>query len=302
MQPNLAIKEEADPRGQLLLTFVYAAVGVVVGLIIGIVVVIACYGVELIEDLSWITGTNPKYFGALKIILVAQQIGLFLVPPFALAYTEQRTPKQFYGLGNIKIDLLLLVFLIMLCSVPLLGWINEINHHMKLGPWLKDIEEWMRAKEAEAEVTTNAILKMKNVWDLLISLFVVGLVPAVCEEFFFRGIMQRTFLRMFKNPHIGIWTVAIIFSAIHLQFFGFFPRLILGALFGYIYFWTGSLKYTMFAHFLNNGYAVLVTYFLSRNNISASEADDINFAWYGYVISAGITLALLLILYRKTKQ
>ena len=125
--------------------------------------------------------------------------------------------------------------------------------------------------------------------------------PAICEEFIFRGAVQRVIFRLKSNPHVAIWLSAFIFSAIHFQFYGFLPRLLLGAAFGYIYFWTGSIWYAVFAHFLNNAYAVVVAFYLQANNKSISGADDMNLPWYGYVISAILTLVLFLQISNKSK-
>jgi hypothetical protein len=127
-------------------------------------------------------------------------------------------------------------------------------------------------------------------------------VPAICEEMIFRGGLQRTFIRWFKNPHVAIWTSAFIFSSIHFQFFGFFPRFFLGAMFGYFYFWTSNLWYTIFAHFLNNAYAVTVMWYFQRNNLPIEKADEANLAWYGYLFSAILTLILFWILKEKATK
>ncbi len=184
--------------------------------------------------------------------------------------------------------------------MPLMSWINETNQKMVLPDFLKGVEAWMRRMEDEGAKTTTALLKMKSIGDLLINLIVVALVPAICEEFLFRGGLQRTFLRWIKNPHVAIWISAIIFSAIHFQFYGFFPRLLLGAAFGYIYFWTKSLWYTIFAHFLNNGFAVGIAYYFQRNNMPINADEEIPVQWYGYIISAILTLALFKVIKDKT--
>ena len=173
---------------------------------------------------------------------------------------------------------------------------------MVLPDVLKGIEQWMRKMEDEGAKTTAAILKMKSIGDFLITLFIIAIVPAICEEFLFRGALQRTFSRWIKNPHVAIWISAIIFSTIHFQFYGFFPRLLLGAAFGYIYFWTGSLWYTIFAHFLNNGFAVGMAWYFQKNNLPLNNDEEIPIQWYGYIISAILTLALFKLLKDRTAK
>lgn len=300
MHPTQTTTQESSPFIQFLLLGIYAIGGLIVAMGIGFVIAFFCYGSILIKDLSWLSGNNPQAIGALKILLTAQQIGLFLTPAILLGITEGKMPHKFYGLKKPKANTLILVLLLIACSMPIMSWINEANQKMVLPDFLKGIEEWMHKMEDEGAKTTEALLKMKSTGEFLITLLVVALVPAICEEFLFRGGLQRTFLRAIKNPHIAIWISAIIFSTIHFQFYGFFPRLFLGAAFGYIYFWTGSLWYTIFAHFLNNGFAVGMAWYFQKNNLPLNGDEQLPVQWYGYLISAIFTIALFKFLKDKS--
>lgn len=302
MQLSQPVREENHPLLQLLILGISAIAGLLVFVVIGFVICVLIYGLDLIHNMDWVTGKDLKYIGALKILVTAQQIGLFLVPAIVLAIFEGKKPQRFYGFKTPKIELLGMVFLLMLFSVPLMSWINEQNMNMHLPQFLSDLEKWMRKMEDDGLVTTKAILAGTSVGALLINLLVIAVTPAICEELIFRGGLQRTLGRWFKNPHVAIWTSAIIFSTIHFQFFGFFPRMFLGAAFGYIYFWTGSLWYPMFAHFINNGYAVAIAWYMQRNNLPIEKADEMNVAWYGYVISAILTIALFWFLKKKSED
>ena len=292
MQAIKPFREENSPYLQLLFLMLYAVIGLFVFFVIGFLISLSIYGFDLIKSTEWLNGANSKYIGALKIILTAQQLGLFLTPAILLAITEGKKPSQFYDLKVPKANSLFIVILIMAVSIPAMGFVNELNQQMHLPSFLKGIESWMRKMEDEGLITTMAILKMNSIGVLIINLIVIAVVPAICEEFIFRGGLQRTLLRLFKNPHVAIWTSAIIFSAIHFQFFGFFPRLLLGAAFGYIYFWTGSIWYAVFAHFLNNGFAVAMAFYFQKNNLPMKQEENISVSWYVYLISAIITLAL----------
>lgn len=302
MQAIKPLREENSPFLQLLFLMLFAIVGVFIFIVIGFVIAFVLYGSDLIKDMAWLTGADPKYIPALKIILTAQQIGLFLTPAILLAVTEGKKPNQFYGMKMPRVNPLLIVILIMVVSIPAMGFINELNQKMHLPNFLKGIEAWMRKMEDEGMVTTMAILKMNNFTDYILNLTVIAIIPAICEELIFRGGLQRTFLRLFKNPHVAIWTSAIIFSSIHFQFFGFFPRLFLGAAFGYIYFWTGSIWHAIIAHFLNNAFAVSMAYYFQKNNMPINQDENMSISWYIYLISAILTLALFKFLKDKTKE
>lgn len=293
MQTIQTIKEENGPYIQLLLLGIYAFAGLIVFALGALGLIFLLYGFDAVQSLVGVNPNLKMHVEAMKILLTSQQLGLFLTPAILLALTEGKKPQRFYGMTMPKMHLMVLILLIMTCSMPIMGWINELNQKMVLPDFLKGIQEWMRRLEDEGEKTTEAILKMSSISSFVINLFVIAIVPAICEEFIFRGALQRTFLRWIKNPHVAIWISALIFSAIHFQFFGFFPRLLLGAGFGYIYYWTGSIWYTVLAHFLNNGFAVSMAWYFQKNNMPINQDEGMTATWYIYVISAILTLALL---------
>jgi hypothetical protein len=157
----------------------------------------------------------------------------------------------------------------------------------------------MRDSEDQAEKLTEALLQMKTIWDLIKDVLLIGLLTAIVEEFMFRGVLQTIFVRWTKNTHVAIWITAILFSAFHMDFFGFLPRMALGVLFGYFVAWSGSIWPAVWAHFLNNATAVVVTYLFNHKQIKINPDDQHLFSYSGYIISLAIVLFLLFV-YRKT--
>lgn len=294
-------REENSPYLQLLMIACYATLGIIVGSVLSILVFMGMHGIGAIGKLADMANGNPAYVNSMKISQVLNTAFLFIFPAIWLARQEKIKLTSFYGFKKPDGSLLLLLFLIMVCSSPLMEWIALANQKMILPDFLKPLQDWMREKEDQAMKMTILLLKTRGIFDFIINLLVIAVLPAISEELLFRGAIQRTFTRMFANPHVAIWISAFIFSAIHMQFFGFFPRLLLGAGFGYIYWWTGSLWYAMFAHFLNNAYAVCVSWYMQAHHISLTEADSTaNFKWYGYLIS--LLLTILLFIYFKHKN
>lgn len=301
MSLRTADQQEHSPYLQLLTLLFYAVLGLFVAMLIGLFFIFLQYGEKAILDLSWMAGTDPAYLNGQRIMISAQQIGLFLFPAALLAITQGKNATIFYGFKKPQGNLVLLVLLLMICSMPLLEWVGRLNQEMRLPPFLKDMELWMKSAEDRAAETTEALLKMNTIGAFLVNVLMIGILPAIAEELMFRGALQRTLTRIFINPHVAIWFSAFIFSAIHVQFYGFVPRLLLGATFGYLYFWSGSIWYAMFAHFINNGYAVCAAWYMQKNNIPLSQADQaINIAWYGYLISLVLTVLLFAYFKRQT--
>jgi membrane protease YdiL (CAAX protease family) len=287
-------KEENGAYVQLLILAGYALAGAIISSIIGVVILIGLYGMDVITNPQNLVGGNPEYLDGLKILQIITSIGLFLLPPIFLALTEHRKVRFFYGFGKPIGMVMLFVLLIMFFSMPMMEYIAILNQKMTFPEFLKDMEIWMREKEDEAARTTVMLLTVRKPYDFVVNLLMIAILPAIAEELMFRGGIQRSFMRMFRNPYVAIWITAVIFSAIHVQFFGFFPRLLLGALFGYIYYWTRNLWYTMFAHFLNNGYAVCVALYLQKHNMPLDATDNTtNFHWYGYLLSFIFTALLI---------
>lgn len=286
-------KDEIDPFLQLLLLLIYAIVGAVVFSIIGLAIILCIYGFGMISNFELISSGDPKFTDALKILQIASSIGMFIVPPVTLALTEGKKPSNFYSFKKPKFILLIFVVIIMIVSMPFMEWTAIWNQKMILPYFLKGVEHWMKEKEDEAMKVTIQLLTVRNNWDFVINLIMIAVLPAIGEELMFRGGVQRSLNRIFNNPHVAIWVSAIIFSAIHVQFYGFIPRMLLGAGFGYLYYFSGSIWYAMLAHFLNNAYAVCVALYMQKHNMPLDKADEpIGFPWYGYAISVIITIAL----------
>ncbi|MGY4383357.1 membrane protease YdiL (CAAX protease family) [Pedobacter sp. UYP24] len=295
-------RQENSPYLQLLMLVAYAILGMVICIILAFGVLFAIYGMELFRNPLILTGGDIKYRPALQILLFAQSAGLFLIPPFLLSLTEGQKLSVFYNIKQPGVKLGGLVLLIMLVSMPVMEWTALINQQMSLPGYLSGLENWMKQSEESLKQTTLLLLKMDSLKDFLINIFLVAFVAAISEEFMFRGAVQRTLIRMFNNTHIAIWVSAFIFSAIHLQFYGFLPRFLLGAGFGYLYVWSGSLWCSILAHFLNNAIAVCQAYYMQKHNMPLDEVDNTaHFHWYGYLISFMITIALFQLFKNQSK-
>ncbi len=286
-------KEEINPFLQLLLLLFYAVIGGLVFGILAIAIVLMMYGLGIVSNLDMLLAGDPKYIGGFKVIQILSSIGTFILPPIALALTERKKVTEFYLFRQPKFLLVVLVLAIMILSMPFMEWTVIWNQKMVLPDFLHKIEQWMKEKEAIAMKMTIQLITVRSNFDFIVNLIMIAVIPAVGEELMFRGGVQRSLNRAFENPHVAIWLSAIIFSAIHVQFYGFVPRMLLGAGFGYLYYFSGSIWYAMLAHFINNAYAVCAAFYMQKHHMPLDKADEpIGFPWYGYLISAIITIAL----------
>ena len=203
-----------------------------------------------------------------KVFLFLNSFGLFVLPPIIYCYILKQPILSFFKLNELKtIQLLPVLFLLFVLLLPILNFTVEWNKLLELPKWLQGLEHWMRTAEDSAAIKTQALLKLNSYNDLIINVLLIGVLPAVGEELAFRGVLQQTLIGKNSNPHWGIWGAAFIFSFIHFQFFGFLPRLLLGAFFGYLFYWSKSLWLPILGHLINNTSAVLIAFYLKENRI-----------------------------------
>ena len=256
--------------------------------------------------IALITQGNPlSDINTLKWIQLLQTIALFLLPSLILAYLSAQTPWNWLLLDK-KVDwkVLLWAIGIMLVALPAINLMSHWNQQMVLPSWLSGLEEWMKNKEAEAEWLTKQFMSVTTVSGLLVNLLLMAVLPALSEEITFRGVLQRLLSPKHStlNSQLSIWLTAIIFSAIHMQFYGFVPRMLMGALFGYMMVWTGSLWVPMLMHFVNNGMAVLLYFMASRAGWDMDKVDAIgagNTLWLG-IVSIVLTVVGIYMFRRST--
>lgn len=171
------------------------------------------------------------------------------------------------------------------------------NEHMSLPDSMAGLEAtWRKWEEAGAK-TTNEILSVSSIGAMIVNVLIVGLFTGFAEEMFFRAGFQKLIIQSGLHPGIAIWLAALIFSAVHMQFFGFVPRLLLGAMFGYVYYRTGSIWASALLHGINNS-IVVVTTWLAALGITSENVDDIfinasGFPWI-FVASSAITIIFLI--------
>lgn len=205
---------------------------------------------------------------ALKVVQIITTTGVFIVTPYVFSKLVKKEFHGYYHLNSaLDSRLLILVMFTILGALPLIGFTASLNNAISFPESLSWLEEVLRNAEEQAAQITMAFLEMNSIPDLAYNLALVAVLPAFGEELLFRGALQRLLIEKFGNIHVGIWLAAFIFSAFHNQFYGFIPRMLLGAGFGYMVVWSGSLWYAILAHLVNNGAGVLLHYYVLKNQI-----------------------------------
>lgn len=264
--------------------------------ILGIVALVPFYGSGVLKMISSPDYSNESIVNALKVLQVVNMIGGLLLPAVIFMWLCTPEPGKYARL-NISNPALsvFLAFLLILVAQPVIGWTNELNSYLSLPDWLSFLENWMKNTERQGDLITEAFLSTTTTSGLFVNIFMIAILPAFAEEILFRGAIAGLLKDWTKNVHVAVFVSSFIFAAIHLQFYGFLPRFLLGTALGYLFFWSGSLWLPIAAHFANNFLSVLVE-FLFRKSIIHTNAENFgvdNAAW----LTAFSMLAVTGILY-----
>jgi uncharacterized protein len=224
--------------------------------------------ISILENPSGAISDND--FAFLRYLLIMQDVSLLAIPSviimvlmkseFSAGLTELKSPK---------LKEVCLVVILAFCIFPVTSFTGQINSAMHLPGWLSGIEHWMIEKEEKANNLIDLLITSNTFLIMTLNLFIIALTPAIAEEFIFRGVFQKIFYGLFRSGHLAVWFTAFLFSTLHFQFFGFIPRFILGLVFGYLFFWSGTLWLPVISHFVNNAFPVVLAYIEGMDKLNA---------------------------------
>ena len=249
---------------------------------------------------------QPLSVNAMKWIQFFQSAAMFLLPPLCMAYLWSKQPLEWLKVKGERVKVKsegVWAVVLMLVALPAINLLAHINEQIALPAFLEPLEAWMKTQEETAKNLTDQFMHVTTFGGLIINLLLMAVLPAISEELTFRGVLMNLFkVKGESVPHLAIWCSAILFSAIHLQFYGFVPRMLMGALFGYMLVWTGSLWTPILMHFTNNAMAVIL-YFVSLRagwDIEMMDAIGTNDTLWLGVVSMVITIVGIYAFRRST--
>lgn len=254
---------------------------------------------DLSNSAGWKAG-DPAIAMSLRIMILVQFLGMFLIPSLLYSYFADPHPARYLGLQKpSKAIYWFIGIAAMLVAIPLVEYTGILNQKI---PVSKSTYDSIQQMEQSAAKTIQVMLGNHTIGNLFINLIFISLFAGIGEELFFRGILQRLLIKAFKNPWMGIVVAAAAFSFFHFQFFGFVPRFLLGILLGAIYWYSGSLWPAIIAHFLYDGFIIVLAYFNPKmiENPDASVFQNTGSLAIMALISAALTIGLLLVMKRNS--
>jgi len=245
------------------------------------------------------TPTEISYEGLdRKILMLSNSFLLFffLIPYFVI----RNNPSYLMNYKKVKLLPVIMVIFTTVFFIILNAPVIEWNKSISFPSFMSSFESWALLKEKQLESLTLYLVSFENNFEYLIGIIAIAIIPGFCEEYFFRGVLQKNLKLLLKNAHIAILLSSLLFSAFHLQFYGFFPRFFLGVFFGYLFYWSGSLMYPVIAHALNNFLSLTVFYAASSGlfgediDVSVNSSPEIPLALLAFSIIIFIFLVVIL--------
>jgi membrane protease YdiL (CAAX protease family) len=270
---------------------------IVMGNVVALLVISLLYPGNLMEAMA-----DPVAHPDIRNVLVLAQglaslVGLVLIPAWYLAVLEKRSIRPlFVQWPSLRWTGVLAAVIIALALA--ISPVAEWNANMELPSWTGGLGDTLKAFEDQAAALVKTFVSDLSPATFLMVFVVIAVIPGIGEELVFRGLIQNELQRVFRNPHAAIWVAAALFSAFHLQFFGFFPRLLIGALLGYLYYWSGNLWIPVLGHFLNNAMQVTAIY-LMQLKVHSFDVESTESAPWPLVVISLLMLAGLLYYCKK---
>ncbi len=238
----------------------------------------------------------------LRMTILLQDLLVMFLPAYSVFKFSMGKPIYMLGMKKSASmwRMLLFTMLIYIVSLPSVSIMTQLNNSIVFPEFLSGLEAKFKQMEESAKAVTDTFLSGTSAFDIFINILIVAVAAAIVEEVFFRGALQKLLSSWFKNGHMAVWVTAFIFSAIHLQFYGFVPRLFMGAVLGYLFYYSKNLWVPIFYHFVNNAFVVVSNYSWGGSSFF-EEMEKGSVAWYSWIILI-VSLYLTYILFRKFRK
>ncbi|MEO0855499.1 MAG: type II CAAX endopeptidase family protein [Bacteroidota bacterium] len=230
------------------------------------------------------------------LLLIGNAIGQYLgfgllVFLFVMLHTRQRA--QFAYVRRADTPGLLLAVVGLFVLLPFNTWLAELNNALPLPQAIRDFDQ------SQMEMIEGLLGNLDI--SIGLALVLVALTPALCEEYLFRGYMQRQLER--RVPILAtILIVGVVFGLYHMRLTQALPLSFLGAYLAFAVWATGSLWTGVVLHLINNGLAVLLMDYAKRNPDSQVAAlEDATMPWYGALVSFGLFVAVVMAMQRRRR-
>lgn len=278
---NFPIIKKTNKLERIFILAALLILGLIIGSVIGVIYPL-------------VSGQDVMSLNSLRFMQISSQIFTFVLPPILYVMLIKENPKESLGIKNVSYHWFIIGFIMMYAILPLNNVFAEWNAGLKLPESMSRIEELIKEMYESSAVVLEKLVNVNTFGGFVINLIMIAGLAALGEELLFRSIIQTSLIKTCKNAHVGIIIASAIFSFIHFDFYAFIPRLVLGMLLGYMFYYSRSIWVSMFMHFVNNATAVVIYYL---NNIGVTNVDVETFG-QTQLLPLLISIALMIILFR----
>lgn len=277
---NFPIIKKTNKLERIFILAALLILGLIIGSVIGVIYPL-------------VSGQDVMSLNSLRVMQISSQIFTFVLPPILYAMLIKENPKESLGIKNVSYHWFIIGFVMMYAILPLNNVFAEWNAGLKLPESMSRIEELIKEMYESSAVVLEKLVNVNTFGGFVINLIMIAGLAALGEELLFRSIIQTSLIKTCKNAHVGIIIASAIFSFIHFDFYAFIPRLVLGMLLGYMFYYSRSIWVSMFMHFVNNATAVVIYYL---NNIGVTNVDVETFG-QTQLLPLLISIALMAVLF-----
>jgi membrane protease YdiL (CAAX protease family) len=290
---------------KLMLLLILVLFFMILGSAIAVLLAIPLYDLDLASLYRLIENPDENNIGIIKFFQIVQSVFLFIIPALLAAWLFSKNSFDYLQAGKgASVITLAMVLSSLFLAVPLMNAVTMLNSKLDLPDWMNGLENTVKSMEENAARLTELFLESNSMSDLAVNFLMIAILPALGEEFLFRGVIQRLFSDWTRNKHMGVILAAFLFSFIHFQFYGFIPRFLLGLYFGYLLVWSSSIWVPVAGHLINNGMAVIYYHF-SKKPVGDTIMDKIGTGQdgnYPLYLSVFFTAILIGIIYLHEKK
>ena len=277
---NFPIIKKTNKLERIFILAALLILGLIIGSLLGVVYPL-------------VTGQDVMSLNSLRFMQISSQIFTFVLPPILYAMLIKDNPRESLGIRKVSYHWFIIGFIMMYAILPLNNVFAEWNAGLKLPESMSRIEELIKEMYESSAVILEKLVNVNTFGGFVINLIMIAGLAAIGEELLFRSIIQTSLIKFCKNAHVGIIIASAIFSFIHFDFYAFIPRLVLGMLLGYMFYYSRSIWVSMFMHFVNNATAVVIYYL---NNIGITNVDVETFG-QTQLLPLLISIALMFVLF-----
>jgi membrane protease YdiL (CAAX protease family) len=292
----------ASPFSQLIMLLFTMASCFLLMMVAGLLLAPLILGIP-ITDL--INGMTEQHLNLMRYLQILQGFGLFIIPALLAAYLFSGNAVNYLGLRrNVAAKWYCAAALMILAAMPLINLLAALNEMIVFPQSMAGLEQRLRDFEEAAQQTTKLFLEVDNAGGMLFNIFMIAVLPAIGEELICRGMLQKIFTRWTGNVHVSVVVSGFLFSLMHLQFYGLFPRWLLGVALGYMLVWSGTIWLPVFAHFVQNAVAVSLSYLIHQGTVS-EEVEEFGTAWSDIPLTLATTVigaVCLWLLWKNSKK